>query len=477
MKPGSITEVNGRSEPRVPPQAAEVERAVLAACIQQPDTAHELVGLLTPEAFFLSKHAQVFEAVAAVDGAGHPVGMVNVIQHLRAANAPAPLRELVIELAADPNRTATPAYHARVLQEYALRRAHIHLHMEAVRRAYDTTEDVFENLDTAERALSDSLRTLRMQQAGQQLHEGAEAALKGFREAANGSMRGLSTGLSALDKVIKGMRGGRHIVLAAPPNSGKTALGLGIAKHNGLPPNLGGAGKRVVYFSVEMGLSELAERFLLMDAGVPAHAAANGTLTHEDWELLGQSKGRMGKAKIIVEATPRLHIEQIEARARRHHREAQAAGEGLLVIVDYLQRVSYEGLADGYERGISLISSRLKGLAAELNIPLLSFSQVKQEAANACASGVRPTLGMCRGSGDIENDADVVGYIYRPDAYGVEFDEKRQIHTGNWAEVVIRKHRYGRVGTAFVGYHTEAVAFVNDGDQIPLNIGETEAPF
>ena len=463
-----------------PPQDIETERAVLASMLVDPTAAGPILDVLvSDDAFYDRKHQQVAAAIRRLYTEGSPVDLVTVSAALRADGTYDEIGGYYLaELSSRAASGTNGVYYARLVAEKWLLRGIVQVSRKAVGAAYEAAADPFTVLDSLDR------RVWRIQQqvAGSTLRRTADvmpAVLGHLDGTVPGAGLVATTGYPALDAVIGGWWEQAHQVFAAASATGKTTLGLGFTRAAAVEQGIG-----VAYFSVEVGAAKLTQRLVGMDARVGARAVRDATLLPGDQEKLHEAAQRVAAAPIFFDDTPSLHIHQVETRARR-----LVQHEGVrLIIVDYVQRIGYEGLARDLERGTSIVSGRLKALARELNVPVVSFSQVTKDAGRACRKGTRPDLNDLRGSEDVGNDADTVGIIYRPAAYGLEYDEPTQRRAEGWAEVLFRKVRDGEAGTALLGYNTRLAAFTNglpdgigpkgeDADLFPYGAPSGNAPF
>lgn len=437
--------------PEPPPQALDAERALLGAMLIDNPTAGPILDTIPDDSILYDeRHRRIIAAIRALYTAGSPIDLISVSEQMKRDGSYLDVGGYYLaELTTSVASSANGLYHAHVVLQKALLRAVIRAGRLADKEASDPTADPFEVFDALDARLWKVQRivsgpTLR---TATDLLPGVLSRLRGEVPTVD---RIASTGFPALDAIQGGFYGGAHHVFGAGSGTGKTTLALGmtwdVAVVQGVP---------AAYFSVEIGGARLTERMVGIGAGIAAASIRNASLLPGDLEALDVAARQMERARIFFDETPRLHIEQVEARLRRLVKH-----EGVrIAFVDYIQRIGYDGLARDLERGTSIVSGRLKALARELGIAIVSFSQITKEAGRALKKGERPGLNDLRGSEDVGNDADTVGLIYRPYAYGLDADELTGRPSKGWAEVGYPKVRDGEPGKAVVGYNHLRAAF------------------
>ncbi len=427
---------------RVQPQALKVERAILGAMLIDPGVISRIVEVLGDEtAFYQTGHRKIYAAILALYDRAEPVDQITVAEEL---NSRGQLEAVggaayVAALAGDVATSANAEYHAKIVLDRALRRRLIEAATQTAAESYEDTEDVREVIDRAEQ------RVFRIAEG--ELGKGVvtlESVLSDTFAVLErihgqpGALSGVTTGYTELDEITAGLQPSDMIVLAARPAVGKTALALCIAR------NAAVKGKApVLLFSLEMAQQQLAQRLLCAEARVDSHRLRTGRLSGDEWTRLANWTGRLAEAPIFIDDTPAISIMEMRAKARRARAEH---GIGL-VIVDYLQLMTATERSDNREQEIARVSRSMKSLAKELNVPVFACAQLSR--AVEARQDRRPQLSDLRESGSIEQDADVVMFLYRPEVYGIKEDEEGNSLEGV-SEIIIGKQRNGPTGSVFL---------------------------
>jgi replicative DNA helicase len=425
-------------EGRIPPQAVDVEMAVLGAMLIEKEAIARALDLLNEDAFYKESHRLIFQAMIALFDRSEPVDLVTLTEELR--------RRGVLEkiggsyyLTDLTNRVTSAAnieYHAKIVLEKALMRQLIASSNEISGRAYEDTEDAFDLLDEAEQKIFKiSERHLKrsFMSMNQALHQTMEM-LESIHGKHSG-VTGVPTGFTAVDNITGGFQKSDLVVIAGRPAMGKTAFVLSCARNAAIEYDAG-----VAFFSLEMSSQQLVLRLICAEARVDQHKVRTGRLPEDEWKFLSTRIGKLAKAKLFIDDTPSLGILELRAKARR----LKAEHDIQMVIVDYLQLMQGPKGLDSREREISSISRSLKALAKELDVPVLALSQLNR--AVEARSDKRPQLADLRESGAIEQDADVVMFVHRPEMYGIK--EEGGESTEGVAEIIVGKQRNGPVDTA-----------------------------
>ncbi len=416
---------------RVPPQNLEAEQSVLGAMLIDKEAILK-TEFLAPEDFYKDSHRKLFETMRDLFEKGEAVDIITVTEELRQRGL---LGEVggVAYLTTLANAVPTAAnveYYARIVQEKATLRRLIQVATEIARRGYAAEEEVEEILDDAERSIL-GISSRRATGGYYHLKDVMLSAWERIEEvcASKGGITGISTGFRDLDALTSGLQPSDLIVIAARPSMGKTMLCLNLARHAAV--NLG---IPVFIFSLEMAREQLAQRLLCAEAHVDSQRLRSGFLSEADWPKLTDALGRLSKAPIYIDDTPNLSVLEIRAKARRLKAE-----HGLgMIIIDYLQLMRTRGRAESRQQEISEVSRSLKALARELEVPVVAASQLSRAVEQR--TDKRPLLSDLRESGAIEQDADLVAFIYREDYYKPQTEKK------NIAEIIIAKQRNGPVG-------------------------------
>ena len=426
---------------KVPPQAIPLEEAVLGALMLDRDAMSNVLDILQPESFYLEAHKLVYKAILRLFERSKPVDLLTVSQELRqtgeleAAGGPAYIVSLTEKIASSANIE----YHARIVAQKYIQRELISVSNKIIRDAYEDTTDVFDLLDTAEQGLFD-IAEKNMSRSYETMGSLATKALKQLEELKNreDGLTGVPTGFTDIDRLTSGWQPSDLIILAARPGMGKTSFVLSLARNAAAEFQRG-----VAIFSLEMSALQLAQRIISMEAEVSSQKLRNGQLEDYEWQQLQSAIERISEAPIYIDDTPGINIFEIRAKCRRLKMQHDIQ----LVIIDYLQLMSggVENAKGNREQEVSAISRALKMLAKELNVPVIALSQLSR-AVEVRGGSKRPQLSDLRESGSIEQDADMVSFIYRPEYYQILEDEEGQSLKGI-AELIIAKNRHGALDT------------------------------
>lgn len=441
---------------RIPPQAVDVEKAVLGSMLIDKEAVPKVLELLDPTSFYNPTHQKIFQAMQSLFEKGEPVDAVTVVEELRRQGtlngAEDPL--YITELTMNVTSSANVEYHGRIVLEKALMRNLIMASTEVASRAYNDGEDALDLLDEAEAKIF-SISERRLKKSFTPINRAIHETFEMLQEihGKHSGITGVPSGFSNLDEMTGGFQNSDLIIVAGRPSQGKTAFALSIAKNAALHRE---KKTGIAIFSLEMSEQQLIIRMLSSVAKVNAHALRTGRLEDEKWKNLSRNVGKLAEAKIFIDDTPSLSILELRAKARRLKAEH---GIGL-VVVDYLQLVQGPKNAESREREISMISRSLKALAKELQVPVMALSQLNRAVESR--TDRRPMLADLRESGAIEQDADVVLFVHRPESYGIleiKDDELGTIPSEGIAEIIIGKQRNGPTGIARLQFHKEYAGF------------------
>ncbi|MCA9733703.1 MAG: replicative DNA helicase [Deferribacteres bacterium] len=447
---------------RLPPQDLTAERAVLCSMLIEQEAVGKALEILQPEDFYRRGHSEIYRTMVTLFSRTEPIDMLTVADELSRQNL---LEEVggnyyLTELSNAIPSAANVEYHARIVLEKALFRKLISISTEISQMAYESTEKATDLIDMAEQKIfSLSERGLRkgFQHIEPVLKE-TFATIENYHHQ-KGAVNGVPSGFHALDDKTSGFQNSDLVILAARPSMGKTALCLNMARNAAVDHGIG-----VGIFSLEMASYQLALRLLTAEAKVDAHLVRTGKLPKDDWKRLSIAAGRLSNAKIFIDDTPGISILEIRAKARRLMAEHRIG----MIIVDYLQLVHGPN-SESRQQEISRISQSLKALAKELNIPVIALSQLSRAVESR--TDKRPMLSDLRESGAIEQDADVVMFVYREDFYDQSQDDAI-------AEIIIGKQRNGPIGTVDLKFLKQFVLFTNltrqEGD---MYFGNNAQPF
>ncbi len=445
---GSRNQNQYGGEQRIPPQAVEAERAVLGAMLLGIEAIGKAVEVLDETCFYRDANRRIFEAVIALYQKSEPVDLVTIREALKSAgNLEAVGGEIYLaELLDEVASSANVSYYARIVLESAIKRKLIGALTSVIGDAYDTTEEAVDLLDRAEQTIF-SLSERRLRKGALPLETILESTFEFIEKAheRKGGLSGIPTGYKKLDDMLAGLQQADLIILAGRPSMGKTAFALNVARNVAIEE-----GVPVAFFSLEMSSHQLAQRMLCSEARVNIHSVRTGRLPATDWQKLSMSVGRLADANILIDDSASLGILEFRAKARRLKAEHDIG----LVAVDYLQLMAGPR-AESRQVEITMISRALKSLAKELNIPVLALSQLSR-AVETRTGDHRPQLSDLRESGALEQDADVVLFMYRQEYYNREKPEYQGL-----AEVIVGKQRNGPTGIVPLVFHADYARFDN----------------
>ena len=434
---------------RMPPQAVEVEQAVLGAMMIEQRAIGRAFEFLDESCFYHAPHAKIFNAILALYERSEGVDQLTLSEELKrhdqldAVGGVVYLAKLTTEVATAANID----YHAKIVLDKALSRRLIETASEVIEKAYEGNEEVKELIDRTEQRIF-SLSENQISDGFEPLESVMGDALEHIESAHNrvSTVSGVDTGFTELNEQTSGFQKGDLIILAARPSVGKTALALTLTRNAAVETGVG-----VAVFSLEMSKMQLAQRLLSAETRVDLHKLRTGRLRDDDWMHLTRNVGRLAQAPIYIDDTPSITVLEARAKCRRLHREH---GIGL-IVVDYLQLMSSHLRVQSREQEISNISRGLKALAKELDVPVLALSQLSRAVESR--TDRRPQLSDLRESGSIEQDADVVMFIYRPDIYGLKTPDGGSLE--GIAEIIIGKQRNGPVGSVHMMWNAESATY------------------
>ncbi|MBP2282764.1 replicative DNA helicase [Flavobacterium sp. CG_23.5] len=435
---------------KLPPQVLDLEEAVLGAMMIDKKGVDDVIDILQPDAFYKDAHKYIFEAIVQLFTETQPIDLLTVSAQLR-KNAKLDLAGgdfYLIQLTQKISSSAHIEFHSRIILQKYIQRSLIRISSEIIEESYDETTDVFELLDKAESKLYEVTQgnVKRSSETAQSLVLQAKKRIEEI--AGQEGLSGVETGFEKLDKVTSGWQPSDLIIIAARPGMGKTAFVLSMARNVAID-----SGKAVALFSLEMSSVQLITRLISSETGLSSEKLRTGKLEKHEWEQLSTKVKDLEKAPLYIDDSPSLSIFDLRAKARR----LVSQHDVKIIIVDYLQLMTAGGNGKGggnREQEISTISRNLKALAKELNVPVIALSQLSR-AVETRGSSKRPLLSDLRESGAIEQDADIVSFIYRPEYYKIdEWDDDEQSPTAGQAEFIIAKHRNGsleNVRLKFIG--------------------------
>lgn len=456
---------------KLPPQARELEEAVLGALMLEKDAYSVISDILKPESFYDPVHQMIFSAIQGLAMMQKPVDVLTVVEELkrRGELETAGGAIYVAELTDKVASAAHIEYHARIIAQKYMARELISFSSDITQQAFDETVDVDDLMQETEGRLFEiSQRNVKKDVI--QINPVIKEAMENIQIAANrkDGMSGLATGFNELDKMTMGWQNSDLVIIAARPAMGKTAFVLSMAKNMAL--NFDSA---VGVFSLEMANVQLVNRLIVNVCQIRGESIKSGRLADDEWERLDKNIKQLYDAKIYIDDTPSLSVFEFRTKARRLVREHGVK----ILIIDYLQLMNASGMSFGSrEQEVSTISRSLKGLAKELNIPIIALSQLNRGVENRQGTeGKRPQLADLRESGAIEQDADIVCFIHRPEYYRITEDEQGNSLIGV-AEIIVAKHRNGPTGIAKMRFDNEYARFQNLDDNFVGHQNYVERP-
>ena len=440
----------------VPPQNLEAEEAVLGSILLEQDSIISVMDFLVPDDFYRVAHQLIFAAMIELNQNSEAIDPITVSEKLRQKNQIENVggEAGIIELLDKVPTAANVEFYTQIVLEKSTRRKLIKTSTNIVKNAYQEDETIANVLDTAERdilSVSEGRNKAGFIPIRDVLHD-AYASLE-ERSKNNGEVTGIATGYIGLDRMTSGLHADELIILAARPSVGKTAFVLNIAKNVAVNLN-----ETVAIFSLEMGAESLVERIICSHASINAGHLKTGKLTDEEYTQYFVATGVLAEAPIYIDDTPGIRVSEIRAKCRRLKQERNNLG---LVVIDYLQLIEGNG-KESRQQEVSEISRNLKKLAKELKVPVIALSQLSRGVEQR--QDKRPIMSDIRESGSIEQDADIVAFLYRDDYYRQEPDENGQVpevEPNSTIEVIIEKNRSGPRGTVELNFMKEFNKFTN----------------
>ncbi|WP_296313267.1 replicative DNA helicase [Winogradskyella sp. UBA3174] len=435
---------------KLPPQALDLEEVVLGAMMIDKKGVDEVIDILSPEAFYKDAHKHIFEAIFKLFENSEPVDLLTVSSQLRKDEKLDVVGGdfYLISLTQRVSSSAHIEFHARIILQKYIQRSLIKISNEIIEEAYDETKDVFDLLDNAEAKLYEVTQG-NVKKSTETAQSLVIQAKKKIEEMSNKEgMSGIPSGFDKLDKLTSGWQQSDLIIVAARPGMGKTAFTLTMARNVAVNSNI-----PVAFFSLEMSSVQLITRLISSETGLSSEKLRTGKLEKHEWEQLNVKVKTLENAPLFIDDTPSLSIFDLRAKARR-----LASQYGIkMIMIDYLQLMTAGGSQKGgnREQEISTISRNLKALAKELSIPVIALSQLSR-AVETRGGSKRPLLSDLRESGAIEQDADIVSFIYRPEYYKIdEWDDEERSPTEGQGEFIVAKHRNGGLDSIrlkFIGH-------------------------
>jgi len=433
---------------RTPPQNIEAEQSVIGAVFLEPESFTTASEILMPEDFYRAGHQRIFAAMVKLADKGEPIDVVTVTAYLN------DLKQLdeaggvsyLTQVAESVPTAANIEYYSRIVEEKALLRRLIRTATDIVTSSFEKEDEVEDVLNDAEKSIlevsgrknSGSFKNIKdvlieVYDNIEQLHNQTS------------DITGVATGFRDLDRITSGFQSNDLIIIAARPSVGKTAFALNVAQNVAVNSD-----ETVAIFSLEMGAEQLVQRMLCAEGNIDSQRLRNGQLQPDDWSKLTMAMGSLSNAGIFVDDSPGIRVSEIRSKCRRLKQE-----HGLgMIMIDYLQLIQGSGSSgENRQQEVSEISRSLKGLARELNVPLIALSQLSRGVESR--QDKRPMMSDLRESGSIEQDADIVGFLYRDDYYDQESEKE------NIIEIIISKQRNGPTGTVELAFVKEYNKFVD----------------
>lgn len=450
LKKVQSTAVINLQQGKIPPQALDLEEAVLGGMLIDKKGVDEVIDILQADAFYKTAHQYIFEAIYQLFHDSQPIDLLTVSSALRKEGKLEAVggEFYLVQLSQRVASSAHIEFHARIILQKFIQRSLIRISNEIIETAYKDSTDVFDLLDEAESKLYDVTQGNIKKSSDTAQNLVLEAKKRIEEISKREGLSGVSTGFEKLDKLTSGWQPSDLIIIAARPGMGKTALTLSMARNIAVSKEI-----PVAFFSLEMSSVQLITRLISAETGLSSEKLRTGKLADHEWQQLNVKVTDLEKAPLFIDDTPSLSIFDLRAKARR-----LSSQHGIkLIVVDYLQLMTAgtNNKTGNREQEISTISRNLKALAKELNIPVIALSQLSR-AVETRGGTKRPMLSDLRESGAIEQDADIVSFIYRPEYYNIdEWDDEERTPSQGQAEFIVAKHRNGgldNIRLKFIGH-------------------------
>lgn len=441
---------------KLPPQALDLEEAVLGAMMLEKDAVNDVIDILGTESFYKETHQKIYTAIQELFQKSEPIDILTVTEHLRkkgeldSVGGPFYISQLTNKVASSAN----VEYHARIISQKYIQRELIRISSETIKNAYDETTDVFDLLDKAEKDLF-SVVEGNIRKNYDKMSNLLHQAIKQIEliSQQQGGVSGIPSGFTGLDRITSGFQRSDMVILAARPGMGKTAFVLTLARNTAVDFN-----KPVAVFSLEMSSLQLVNRLIASETEIPAEKLKKGNLERYEWEQLNAKINKLSEAPIFIDDTPALSVFELRAKCRRLKQQ-----HGIeMIIIDYLQLMTVGGdsRSGNREQEISTISRSIKSIAKELDVPIIALSQLSRQVETR-GGDKKPQLSDLRESGAIEQDADMVMFIYRPEYYKLDKDIDGNPLPNGYAEIIIAKHRNGALDDVPLKFISNLAKFTN----------------
>ena len=438
---------------KIQPQAKELEEVVLGAMMVEKSAVNAVIDVLQPESFYVEAYGEVFRAIQTLFNNSEPIDLLTVTEQLRKDGKLDMLggSHRVASLTSRVASSANVEFHARIIAQKHIQRELIRVSNAIIEKAYDETSDVFDLLDEAESKLFEVAEG-NIRKSYESMSTVMRQALDDIEVARNNEdgVSGVPSGFHDLDKITGGWQRSDMIVLAARPGMGKTAFVLSMARNMAVDHDI-----PVAVFSLEMSAVQLVQRLISSETEINSDKFRKGNLEEHEYQQLHSRCGKLSKAPLFIDDTPGLNIFELRAKCRR-----LKAQHGIdMVIIDYLQLMSAGSDKGNREQEISSISRSIKGIAKELDVPIIALSQLSRNVETR-GGDKRPLLSDLRESGAIEQDADIVAFIYRAEYYGIT-EHPDGIDTAGLGELILAKHRHGALDTIKMKFVKNLAKFAN----------------
>jgi len=448
------TRVIGVETGKLPPQAVDIEEAVLGAVMLEKDAIYDVIEILKSDCFYKEAHAKIFQAIVDLSIREEPIDLLTVTQELRRKGI---LEDVggpfyITQLTTRVLSSVHAEYHARIIYQKYIQRELIRVSTNIQERAFDESVDVDELLNISEQAIFEITQG-SIKKDIQPINLLLKEAMDSIKAAGEreGGLSGVPSGFTRLDRITAGWQSGDLIIIAARPSMGKTAFVLSMARNVAVEHGCG-----IVIFSLEMPSKQLVNRMIISETEIDSDKIRSGKLDTGEWTYLESQITKLIDAPVFIDDTPQISISEFRAKCRRL---VQRYGIKIAVI-DYLQLMTWSGDTRGNrEQEVSNISRSLKAIAKELDIPIIALSQLNRAVESRTGIHKRPHLADLRESGAIEQDADIVTFIHRPEKYGITEDEDGNSLRG-FAELIIAKHRNGALDDIPLTFKSQFAKFV-----------------
>ncbi len=446
----------------VPPQAVELEEAILGALMLEKDSIIAVQEVLTADAFYKETHRTIYKAIEQLSIELNPVDLFTVTEKLKqdgklkAVGGAAFLAGLTQKVGS----AAHVEYHAKIIAQKYVQRELIRASTEIQKRSYDESTDVTDLIDYAESEIM-NVSEGHMQRSVQASGDILRRTMEAIEEASKneGEFNGVPSGFTGIDRVTLGWQPSDLIIVAARPSMGKTAFTLSMARNVAVDHQ-----RAVAFFSLEMSATQLMMRLIVAESGLDSRAVKSGQLTPEQWRHLESSIKPFQNAPLYIDDTPALSVFEFRSKVRR----LKKLNKIELIVIDYLQLMTGpQGSQGNREQEVASISRTLKAIAKELEVPIIALSQLNR-AAELRGGSKKPQLSDLRESGAIEQDADIVAFIHRPEYFGMKVDEDNIPLPPGLAEFILAKHRNGATDTIRLKFRKEQAKFMDFDDDYDM---------